>query len=269
VSQYDALGSDAHAPLRVLQLTDLHFCARPGDILQTGVVTDSSLAEAIAACRARHGRFDLAIATGDLAQDPVETAYSRLHDRLAALPWPVYCLPGNHDDSELLYATLNGGSVTSPRTVVRGRWLIALLNSAVPDKAHGHLSTADLEALDETLSARRDLHALVCLHHHPVPSGSPWLDRIALDNPDDLFGVLDRHPQVRGVLWGHIHQTYEGRRGGVRLMGSPSTCVQFRPNTRQLEIDDLPPGFRWLSLHADGRIESGVELADEPESRTA
>ena len=47
-------------------------------------------------------------------------------------------------------------------------------------------------------------HALVCLHHQPVPHGSRWLDELMLDNADELFAVLARHPRVRGLLWGHI-----------------------------------------------------------------
>ena len=94
---------------------------------------------------------------------------------------------------------------------------------------------------------------------------------MAIDNPDGLFAAIDRHDCVRGVLWGHVHQTYEGSRNGVRLMASPSTCVQFAPGEEDFKVDHEPPGFRILALHADGSIQSqvvrtgtmpeGVELA--------
>jgi hypothetical protein len=28
-------------------------------------------------------------------------------------------------------------------------------------------------------------------------------------------------------------------------------------------VDDLPPAYRWLDLHADGRIETGVHYLEE------
>ena len=84
------------------------------------------------------------------------------------------------------------------------------------------------------------------------------MDKIGLDNPEALFEVIDRHPGVRGVLWGHVHQTYEGERNGVRLMASPSTCVQFLPGQDGFGIDNLPPGLRWLELMPTGIIRSGI-----------
>jgi Icc protein len=41
-------------------------------------------------------------------------------------------------------------------------------------------------------------------------------------------------------------------------MATPSTCVQFRPGARDFELDVLPPGFRRLTLHDDGRIDTTV-----------
>jgi len=89
--------------------------------------------------------------------------------------------------------------------------------------------------------------------------GSRWLDAMAVDNADELFRLIDAAPQVRAILWGHVHQVYEGERKGVRLLSCPSTCVQFLPGSDGFALDTLPPGYRWLTLYPDGRIDSGVE----------
>ena len=81
---------------------------------------------------------------------------------------------------------------------------------------------------------------------------------MALDNPAAFFRVIDRYPQVRGVLWGHVHQEFTGRRDQILLLGSPSTCIQFLPGSRAFAMDSLTPGFRWLELRADGRIDTGI-----------
>ncbi|EQD78383.1 Ser/Thr protein phosphatase [mine drainage metagenome] len=77
---------------------------------------------------------------------------------------------------------------------------------------------------------------------------------MALANPEALFAVIDKHPRVRGLLWGHVHQSFDALRNGVRLLATPSTCAQFRPRTEQFEVDPLPAAYRTLALRADGSI---------------
>ena len=74
----------------------------------------------------------------------------------------------------------------------------------------------------------------------------------------EFFAILDRFPGVRGVLWGHVHQQVDRRHGAIQLMASPSTCVQFAPGSVGFKSDALPPGYRWLDLHEDGSLHTGV-----------
>lgn len=254
--------AELRRPLRLIQITDTHFCERPGgDILETGVDTDLSLRRVLDDLHYHeHGGTDVLV-TGDLAQDPVAGAYGRLRHALNAFPFEFHCLPGNHDDAALLRAALPGGNVACPKIVLRKDWALLLLDSSVPNQPWGWLSDAELAWLEATLAGLAAPHAAVFLHHHPVPVGSPWIDRIALRNAEALFAVLDRHPAaVRGVVFGHIHQDFQSERNGVRLIGAPATCIQFAARTERLVVDDLPPGYRWLDLHADGRIETGVRF---------
>jgi Icc protein len=63
-----------------------------------------------------------------------------------------------------------------------------------------------------------------------------------------------------------VHQDFSSQRNGVLLLGSPSTCIQFLPGSADFAIDPLTPGFRWLELHPNGRIATGVErIASYPE----
>ena len=36
--------------------------------------------------------------------------------------------------------------------------------------------------------------------------------------------------------------------GRIRLMGTPSTCMQFAQNADEFEIDGRPPAYRWIEL---------------------
>lgn len=256
--------TELRRPLRLLQITDTHFCSRPGDILETGVDTDRSLRRILDTLHYHeHGTTDV-IVTGDLAQDPVPVAYDRLRQALNGYPFNFHCLPGNHDDAETLLEVLPGGNVACPKVLVRNDWVLLLLDSSVPNEPWGRLAETELALVDETLSRHPAPHALLFLHHHPVPVGSPWIDRIALRNADALFATLDRHAtKVRGVVFGHVHQAFEAERDAIRLISAPATCIQFAPQTDRLIVDDLPPGYRWLDLHADGRIETGVRYLED------
>lgn len=139
-----------------------------------------------------------------------------------------------------------------------GNWRVILLDTLQSGEVFGVLDEPQLEWLDATLRAAPEQHHLICLHHHPVAIGSRWMDSIGLREPERLFEVLDRHRNVRALLWGHIHQEFEQVRNGVRLLASPSTGVQFAPRSERFKVDSLAPGYRWLRLHGDGRLDSGV-----------
>ena len=88
--------------------------------------------------------------------------------------------------------------------------------------------------------------------------GSAWIDEQMVADHAGFFELLDRHDCVRGVLWGHVHQQLDTERQGVKLMATPSSCIQFAPGSYDFKLDDQPPGYRWLELRADGSILTGV-----------
>lgn len=241
-------------PLRVLQITDTHLFADAGGMLH-GINTRETLQRVLDAA-VRRPRPDLVLATGDLVHDQ-PAAYPALAQMLRQLRAPVVAIAGNHDDAGELHAIQASGLHVGGMQRL-GSWRILLLNTQVSGMVGGHLSQSELALLQDGLRTSGDAHVLIALHHHPVPLHSAWLDRIALDNPDEFFDIVDRSESVRGVIWGHVHQEFDAVRRGVRLLAAPSTCVQFLPNSRDYAVDDKPPGMRWLNLHKDGRI--GTEV---------
>ena len=49
------------------------------------------------------------------------------------------------------------------------------------------------------------------------------------------------------------------RRGEGLSLRAVNSCIQFLPNSDDFAVDTANPGYRWLELHANGRIESGIE----------
>lgn len=246
--------------LRLVQFTDPHLYGDPAGRLR-GVCTLPALRAAIAHATARHAPWDALLVTGDLVQDDA-TGYARFVEVFGDSPVPVYCIPGNHDEPGPMAAALARAPFQLGGEVLAGRWLIVLLDTYLHGSANGRLSADSLAALERSLRGHPDRHALICLHHHPVSMDSRWLDQVGLENSADLFAILDRHAQVRAVLWGHVHQELDSWRGQVRLLATPSTCAQFKPHADGFAIDDRPPGYRWLHLRDDGTLDTGVEWVE-------
>jgi Icc protein len=260
----DGFGREIHTiqvsddVVRVVQLTDTHLCHNRGGTL-LGMDTDHSLQAVIDCAMRERERIDMVLGTGDLADGGARGAYERLLDYFSSISNEHYWLPGNHDDRPAMESVAQRSGRLG-RGLRTGRWLILMLDSQVPGEVGGELGPGELGALELGLELARkeSLYVLVCLHHQPVKVGCEWLDEQMVADADKFFAIVDRFPGVRGVLWGHVHQEIDWDHGGIRLLASPSTCVQFAPGSAGFRADDKPPGYRWLDLHVDGRIETGI-----------
>ncbi len=246
--------------LELVQITDSHlFGDAQGKLL--GLETRYSLERVVDQVLAERPRVDLMLATGDLSQDGSLDSYRLFRERTACIEAAQRWCPGNHDDRQAMRAATQDSDLMNPVLDLPG-WRVILLDSLVEGAVFGQLDAAQLELLDLALQQAGDRHCLVCLHHHPVSIGSRWMDAIGLRNAEALFDILDRHGQVRAILWGHVHQSFEQVRNGVRLLSSPSTCVQFEPGSEDFQIGNQAPGYRWLRLYADGRVETGISRVE-------
>lgn len=245
-------------PVRVVQVSDCHlFADREGKLL--GLNTQFSLERVLDRLREEQPSMDLILATGDLSQDASLESYLRLREMLADFDTPIYWMEGNHDKpAPMLKALADQRERISPCVVEQGNWTIILLDSTIPGEVPGELYEDDLAFLEKALNEASGEHIMVSLHHHPLPMGCRWLDTQVVASADRFFGIIDRHPRVRAIIWGHVHQEFEGERNGVRLYSVPSTCVQFKPESEDFAVDDANPGYRWFDLYPDGRIETKV-----------
>lgn len=241
----------------LVQLSDSHlFAEAEGSLL--GMNTRDSLRAVVDLVLKQQPKIDLMLATGDLSQDGMLESYEAFRQMSGRIDAPARWIPGNHDEPQVMLEAAVQSTLLDPVVDV-GNWRITLLDSAVPGSVPGFLAEEQLILLANALSEAPERHHLVCLHHHPVSIGCGWMEPIGLRNPEALFAVLDRFPQVRAVLWGHVHQEVDRVREGVRLLASPSTCIQFEPGSEDFAVGSQAPGYRWLRLWPDGRLETGVE----------
>jgi 3',5'-cyclic-AMP phosphodiesterase len=246
--------------INLVQLTDQHLYGDPARALR-GVVTLPALRATLSAAHSDIAHCEAILATGDLVQDD-PGGYAHFRREFAALGKPVLCIPGNHDDVPAMQAALSQPPFQLGGIYDAGNWRTILLDSTIAGETGGELSRATLAYLEEALASAPDRHALVCLHHHPIPMHSRWLDTVGLANGAEFVTLLKRFDNVRGVLFGHVHQALDTRWQGVRMIATPATCSQFKPKSDEFAVDDQPPAWRTLALQPDGRLDTQLHWLD-------
>lgn len=252
--------------MKILQFTDPHLYGRADGRLR-GVQTDLTLREVMQEAFTSCPDHAAIMVSGDLVQDDA-AGYARFRSLFQHLRRPVLCVPGNHDIPDAMRTELAGQPFQIGGTFRAQGWQIIMLDSYEAGSVGGRLSKEELDRLAEALHGVHD-HTLVCLHHHPVPMRSRWLDGIGLANAAEFWQVVDPHPHVRAVVWGHVHQAFEGRRGNVQLFATPSTSAQFLPESDTFALDAKPPAYRQFELHPTGEIHSRVHWVRASAARRA
>ncbi|MGR8931851.1 MAG: 3',5'-cyclic-AMP phosphodiesterase [Gammaproteobacteria bacterium] len=240
---------------RILQITDLHVKPHASETM-LGIDTEHFFQQTLAHAHDHHAPFDLILLTGDLCQDPNSESYQRICLHLKQYDTRCLCLPGNHDDFTLMKKHLAAGKIDCGRLLHLDSWLIIALNSQKPNSPVGNLADDELDFLEATLLRNSASPTLIALHHHCMPSGSPWLDTMQVQNSKAFLEIIRNFPQVKAVTFGHIHQAFFSQIDQIAIFGTPSSCFQFTPNSNEFTIDDTPPGYRVFQLLDNGELQS-------------
>ena len=215
----------------IAQISDLHV-AVPGsnaDAAQNGA---AGLANAVAHLNALHPRPAVVVASGDLVSDGQAAQYDRLAELLAPLEIPIYLLPGNHDDRELLRQKFAAHSYLPAQGFLQyvvecDPLRLIVLDTNVPGEAHGELCADRLDWLDRQLAEAAGRPTLVFQHHPPFATGMAKMDAAAFVGAEPLGRVLARHDHVEHLLCGHLHRSISRRFHGTIATTCPSTAFQL------------------------------------------
>lgn len=230
--------------MRVVQITDAHLYADTQARSRAGVPW-RQFQQVLSAVVAE--KPDIVLFTGDISQDESAASYALAVQMLEQLSCPWYWLPGNHDQPELMAAE---------RPLVDqvdvGSWRILLLNTQVEGKPFGELGSEQLDLLDERLQV--DVRpTLIAMHHPPVDVGAVWMDAIGLQDRNAFWQLLSKHPHIKIILFGHVHQAYAEHHSvgeaTIDVYGCPAMADQFLPGADQFAIDEASrPGYRVIDL---------------------
>ena len=247
--------------VRVVQVTDPHLFADPEAQL-LGVNTANSLQAVLNTITAVDYPAHLMLATGDISQDYSTESYRNFVSAVTPFGLPCHYLPGNHDDPRIMNLHMQGPLMYGHKRILAGNWQILMLDSTVRGKPGGYMAEAEMALIEAAIAAQPEHHILLVMHHNPILVQCAWLDQHCMANGADFLARMAKYPQVRGVLWGHVHQEidtqYAGIAGPIQLMATPSTCIQFTPKSPYFALDGLQPGYRLLELKSDGSMQSNV-----------
>lgn len=237
----------------IVQISDSHLMDCP-DADFVKINPEYSFKEIIQHIR-HHHHVDALVHTGDVAQVATAKTYERYLDYMESLNIPFYQTPGNHDDLNIFpYSHHQPVSITH-----MGKWSMVLVNSAVDGQIDGAISHKHLTELDHVLAQYPHQFIFIACHHHPLHMDSAWIDQHKLKNSDDFMQVLHQYSNVKAVIHGHVHQEYAEVVDGIHFLSVPSTCVQFKPQSDDFELDPIAPGYRILKLYDDGQFETQVK----------
>ena len=243
--------------VELVQITDCHIFAGADEKLR-GLNTRRSFETVKAAVADSDDEPDILLATGDLSQDGSADSYRYLARQFDELGVPTFWLPGNHDDIDVLNRNFTGKQIHTAKQILAGCWHIVMLDSTIRGEVYGRVSEVQLAFLDTALQRYADRHALVCLHHQALETGSEWIDNKGLRDAEQLRARLAQHRNIRAVLWGHVHQETHRSIDGVEWMSTPSSCIQFKPGSKEFALGEESPGYRHLRLNQDGSLETTV-----------
>jgi 3',5'-cyclic AMP phosphodiesterase CpdA len=218
-------------PLRILQLSDLHF----------GTQEEPEIEGDLRTLVAETGP-ELVIASGDLTHRNTPEQHDRAARFLRSLDAPLLVIPGNHDIprwppfrfTRTFDEFLRVWQETEP--VYRSERLVVCgLNSVRPWKQQGGaLRREQIEHAAEVFRQAPDgALRVVAVHHHLL--GAPWRSkkRTIANRSTVLGGLVDAGAEL--VVSGHVHQSSIGERREFEVVGGKvhATTVVIAPGLGQ------------------------------------
>jgi 3',5'-cyclic AMP phosphodiesterase CpdA len=187
-------------------------------------------------------RPDMLVLSGDITDHGDRESYERTAELLAACPFPVWPMVGNHDTrAELLHAfpqvKAEDGFV---HYVLEQDGLRIIFLDTLEEGRHGGAFCERRQAWLETrLDEAPATPTLIFMHHPPVVSGIEWMDPAA-DEPwvRRVAAALRGRQQVLAIHCGHLHRPLAGSFEDIPLCVTPSVAPLVAMDLRPIDRND-------------------------------
>jgi 3',5'-cyclic-AMP phosphodiesterase len=238
---------------RLVHISDCHLVADP-DGWFCGVQPYRQLELLLS--QLQSNQPDAVILTGDLTQDHSLASYQLISQLFSDWSCPVFYLPGNHDDMELMQHAFASAPFCADKELSLGDWRLCLLNSKGPTPA-GYFDTARQQQLQQQLlSYPFDSAVWLFCHHHISAMGSFIDEHIQLDAAA-LWQIIGSDQRIKGFAHGHCHYAYAKIQQGIHLVGCPASSVQFLLTPDYQPVAGRPGYIEWI-FNANANAEPAV-----------
>ena len=247
----------------LIQITDTHILP-PGELLHGSVDSARHLQETVQSIGRMLPKPDVVMITGDLVERGDEASYRHFIDLISPLEMPVYVIPGNHDDPQVMLESF-ANTPCFPASEKFFQYVInelpfriIALNSKCDDSELPEFDASRLSWLENQLSGS-DKPTIIALHHPPMTTGIELSDMGGSDWYQGLKSVLASHSQVKLVICGHCHTDLYGRIGQVPVYMASATSHQLIATRGSLVAPAAitQPGTPALHHFIDGEFVSG------------
>ena len=242
--------------ITLVQITDTHIHDQQ-DVSFKTTLPDDCLDQIIHHAKQTIDNIDYLVATGDLTHDGAEPASTRLAELLSQFDCPVYVTPGNHDSIHIIQQHLLNEHISMPDAIETEHWQLLFADSHIENKTEGLITDINLQKLCSQLQQCKK-PALLFTHHPLVKINCQWLDEISMKNGPNVLQQLSCFDHLKAIAFGHIHQAWQSQYQHIDILGTPSTCIQFKPNSTDFATDKHAPGYRVFQLHDNGRVTSKI-----------
>ena len=201
--------------LKFIVISDIHLTTQK--LLCNGLDSLKRFNLAIESLNNHHPDADFCILAGDIADEGKIESYEIFKEAISKIKIPFYLTLGNHDSRDNFkkifkdrYSDENG---FIQKTIDIKNHRIIILDTF--DKnliGEGKLCEKRLNWLDKQIKQNPKIPTIIVMHHHVSRIQSPYIDVIALENPNDFFKILKKHSNIRHIITGHVHissTTYE------------------------------------------------------------
>jgi len=239
--------------MRIAHISDFHLPTKPGQKLNSAF-PDANLIEAVTVLKQQSPKPDLIVLGGDLLEDGQKGNYDAIVDLFKDVQVPLHTVVGNHDDMKAMKKSSLVEKSKSERgygSFDQGKLHFILLDTTRTGKPHGNIDEEQLLWLSEDLWANRDKPVLMFMHHHPIDSAVPWLDKMKLENADAFWKIVPPYSRnILGIFFGHLHIQISTVVRGILVACTPAVCFQYSGNNdaSKSELSPEQPGFNLIDV---------------------
>lgn len=221
----DYLPVEGSILMNIIQISDLHLCENDHPAFQWA---DSTLALRNTVDYFLHSSIeaDAVVVSGDISNDGSIGAYQTAKDELDRLPWPVYYIPGNHDDPvamQQMQMLPRDPYQAACRRLDFPEAVIILLNSAHKGLSSGYVSNEALKLLKKYLSEDDGRPTFLFMHHVPFRTGYTVMDE-PFEQAEKLMRLLAGRQNLL-ICCGHIHASIVTKVQQVSMNTCPPVCM--------------------------------------------